>query len=282
MAIKLIVDSASDIMQEEAKKMNIEVIPMMITFDDKDYLDGIDILPEHFYIKLKETSSLPKTSMINQYRYEEIFNEATKDGDSVICITISSKLSGTYQAASQVAQKFNGQVHIVDSLNACIGERLLCEYAKSLIDEGLSIEEIVSKLNEEKSKINVMAVIDTLEYLKKGGRISSLTAFAGALLNIKPLIAIKEGEVKIIGKAMGGRKANLLLKKLVLEQGQIDFSKPYGVVWSGLNKSNLERFMLDGIEIFDKEIKEVPAYILGATIGTHIGPGACGIAFFEK
>lgn len=281
MAIRLMVDSASDISKKEAEELGITMIPMIITIGNNDYFDGVDLLPEQFYEKLIECNDLPKTSQVTAYRFKETFDELTKDGDEVICITISSRLSGTYDGACLAAHAYEGKVRVVDSMNACIGERLLCLYALRLIKEGHTMDEIIARLEEKKSKINVIAVIGTLEYLKKGGRISSMVAFAGELLSLKPVIAVIDGEVKVIGKALGSKKGNNLLNKLVQEKG-IDFSMPYGVVWSGLDKTMLDKYVKDGANLWQGNTENVPAYILGGTIGTHIGPGAVGVSFFSE
>lgn len=281
MAIRLMVDSASDISKKEAEELGITMIPMVISIGDHDYFDGVDLLPEQFYEKLIECSDLPKTSQVTAYRFKEAFDELTKEGDEVICITISSRLSGTYDGARLAAHAYEGKVRVVDSMNACIGERLLCFYALRLIKEGHTMDEIIAELEEKKSKINVIAVIGTLEYLKKGGRISSMVAFAGELLSLKPVIAVIDGEVKVIGKALGSKKGNNLLNKLVQEKG-IDFSMPYGVIWSGLDKTMLEKYVKDSAHLWQGKTDKLPEYILGGTIGTHIGPGAIGVSFFSE
>ena len=283
MSIKLMIDSASDISKEEASKLGIYFVPMEIRFNDEEYLDGDTLSASEFYTKLVETSDLPKTSQINPFRWEEEFKKATENGDNLIVITISSKLSGTYQSAVKASKNFDGKVFVVDSMNACIGERLLCQYAMQLIKENnLSITEIVARLNEVKSKINVMAILNTLKYLKKGGRISAVTAIAGEVFSIKPVIGVVNGEVKLIGKAMGSKKGNNLLNNLVEKKGGIDYSMPFGVVWSGNDKFLLNKYVEDSSHLWKDHVDKVPEYIIGSTIGTHIGPGGVGVAFFEK
>ncbi|MBO5277140.1 MAG: DegV family protein [Clostridia bacterium] len=278
--IKILIDSASDISKAEAQKMGITMLPMLISFGAEEYLDGDTLLPEEFYEKLVESDTMPKTSQITPYRFEEALEELTKQGDEVIIITISSKLSGTYAAAVQAAEKFQG-VRVVDSMNACIGERLLCQYALRLIEGGHGLDETVNELEKAKGKIRVIAMLGTLEYLKRGGRISSAVAFAGELLALKPVVAVIDGEVKLIGKAMGSKAGNNLLNRLVKEKG-IDFSMPIGVVWSGMNDAVLQKYVKDSGALWEGQIDKLPAYVLGATIGAHIGPGAIGVAFFEK
>lgn len=281
MSVKILIDSSSDISQEEAKELNISVIPMEITFEDEQFFDGIDLMPNEFYNKLENNSVLPKTSQINAFRWENEFSKHTKNGDEVVAITISSKLSGTYNSAIQAAEKFKNKVFVVDSLNACIGERMICEYAIRLAKENKSAKEIAEALENKKSKVRVMAMIGTLEYLKKGGRISSAVAFAGTLLSLKPLISVVDGEIKMIGKAMGTKKALISLNKLIAEHN-IDFEMPFGSLWSGIESTSLETYLKTNSPFAGVDINNISKHILGATIATHIGPGAVGVSYFEK
>ena len=282
MAIKLIVDSASDISRKEAEEMGVEVIPMTVSFGAETFFDGVDLLPTQFYERLIENDELPKTGQITQFRFEEAFARLTANGDEVVLITISSKLSATWSSAVLAAQNFEGRVWVVDSMNACIGERLLCQYAIRMLEEGLSAKAIAEELELVKSKIVVMAMVNTLEYLKKGGRVSAMVAFAGEMLSIKPVILVADGEVKMAGKARGSKNANNLLNSLVEQKGGIDFSMPYGTIWSGLDQSLLQKYIADSGHLWQAYTDHVPSYILGATIGTHVGPGAVGVAFFTK
>lgn len=282
MAVRILVDSASDIGAAEAKELGVVMIPLLVGFGDEEYYDGVDLTPKQFFEKLIEDAVLPKTSQITPFRFEEAFEKLTKEGDEVVAITISSKLSGTNAAAVQAAEKFAGKVIVVDSLNAAIGERLLVQYALKLKAQGFTARQIAAGLDEKKTKINLMAMVNTLEYLKKGGRISSAVAFAGELLSIKPVIAIVDGEVKLVGKALGSKKANNLLNTLVEKKGGIDFTMPFGVVWSGLDDSLLKKYIVDSEKRWKGQVEEVPAYEIGSTIGTHVGPEAIGVAFFER
>lgn len=282
MSVKLIIDSASDISEKEAKELGITMLPMEVRFGSEEFLDGVNLTPKQFYNRLIESAELPKTSQINPYRFEEEFEKTVSNGDEAVVITISSKLSGTYRSACESAKKFEGKIYVVDSLNACIGERLLSQYAIKLIKEDLTASEIANKLNEVKSKINVLAMLNTLKYLKKGGRISAVTAFAGEVFSIKPVVGIINGEVKMVGKAMGSKKGNNLLNSLVEKKGGIDFSMPYGVVWSGIDDTILKKYVIDSAHLWEGYTDNVPAYMIGSTIGTHVGPSAIGVAFFEK
>lgn len=281
MAVKILFDSASDVSLREAADMGAELIPIKIRFGGEEFLDGVNITREEFFEKLAHSEGLPQTSQINPAEFEDAFARLTANGDEVVCITLSSKLSGTFKNAESAAEQFGGKVSVVDSLNASTGEKLLCQYALRLRAEGMSGSEICDELNAVKGRINVLAVLDTLLYLKKGGRISSLTAFAGEMLSIKPVIGIIDGEVKLLGKAIGLKKSGNLLTKLVKEKG-VDFSMPHGVMWSGADDGMLRRYVEDSRDLWAAETDSLPAYMIGSTIGTHIGPGAIGAAFFSK
>ena len=281
MSIKILIDSASDISQKEAEEMGIYMIPLTINFDGNDYYDGVDLLPEDFYKKLKENKDLPKTSQVNSFRFEEEFSSLTKDGNEVLCITISSKLSGTYSGAVIAAEKFGDKVRVVDSLSASVGERLLCLYALDLINKGKTIDEIVNLLNKVKLKLNIMAVVDTLEYLRKGGRISTITALAGEMFRIKPIICLKDGVIKSISKSIGFKRGLDSLNKIVLEK-TLDDEMPYGFIYSGDGDKSFISYVEQSKDIFKNNNNSLIKHIIGCTIGTHVGPGTIGLAFFEK
>ena len=282
--IRILIDSASDIEQEEAQKMGITLIPMEVGFGAAIFLDGVDLSHKQFFEKLIESDTLPKTSQINEYRWGEAFERMTKDGDQVIAITISSKLSGTFACAQKAAKRFAGQVFVVDSLNAAAGERILGEYALRLLREGRDAESIVGKLDEKKKKIQVLAVVDTLKYLRKGGRISGVAALAGEMLSVKPVVSVAGGEVKLVGKAIGSKRSNNLLMQLVEKCGGIDFSMPYGLMYSGLSDEYLKKYLHDSAVLWSGHVDDpgaIPIHLIGAAIGTHIGPNGVGVAFFS-
>ncbi|MGN1259103.1 MAG: DegV family protein [Christensenellales bacterium] len=281
--IKILVDSASDIDQQEANRKGISMIPIELQFGEEQYLDGVNLSHKEFFEKLIENAQLPKTSQINEYRWSEEFEKLTKNGDQVIAIVLSSKLSGTYNSAKAAAKKFDGKVFVVDSLSATIGERILCDYALHLIETGISAKEIVNKLEENKNRVQIIAVVNTLKYLRKGGRISSVTALAGEMLSIKPVISVINGEVKLVGKAIGSKKSNNLLMQLIEKCGGIDFNMPYSLGYSGLSDEYLQKYLKDSEAIWKehvKDIKDIPSYMIGSTIGTHVGPNAIGVAFY--
>lgn len=281
--IKLMADSACDLEQAEADALGIALMPLAIRFGSEEYWDGVTLSHREFFEKLIETDEIPQTSQISDYRFEEVFASLTADGSEVIAVTLSSKLSGTHACAVRAAKKFPGKVYVVDSMNACLGERILVDYALRLIREGqLSAPEIAAELDEKKNKIQLLAVLDTLKFLRKGGRISTVTAFAGDMLSIKPVISVVKGEPKLIGKAMGSKKGNNLLNRLVDECGGIDFTMPYVLGYSGLSEDFLMKYLHDSEHLWKEHTDHVPYYLIGSTIGTHVGPNAIAVAFFAK
>ena len=280
MSIRIITDSASDISQFEAQKLGITVLPLKTLFGTEEYLDGVNLSHEEFYHKLIESDILPTTSQIPPYDYEEAFRAAVENGDDVVCITLSSKLSGCYQSAMIAAEEFPGRVMVVDSLNVAIGERCLIELALQARDTGKTSAQIAALLNEEKHNIHLVALLDTLEYLKKGGRISSTVALAGTLLNIKPVIAVEDGEVAILGKARGSKNGGNMLMTQVEQAGGIDFSKPFSLAYTGLSDALLNKYIEDSATLYKNKTDYLPVYTIGSTIGTHVGPGAIAVAFF--
>lgn len=283
MAIKIITDSASDITQKEAESFGITVIPLTVTFGETSYKDGIDLDHKGFYSKLIETDEFPKTSQIPPYEYEEYFRAARANGDTVLCITLSSKLSGSFQSANIAAEEVGEGVYVLDSLNVTIGQRILILMALDLIKEGKDIEELIKILEEEKNYIHLIALLDTLEYLKKGGRISATVATAGALLNIKPVVAVQKGEVVFLGMARGSKNGNNKLMELVKKEKGINFKKPLCLAYTGHSKDMLDKYIEDSKSIYEdyeSEDGSLPVSTVGCTIGTHIGPGAIALAFF--
>ena len=280
MAIRIIIDYASDISQAEAKQWGIEVLPLKTMFGTEEYLDGVTLDHDGFFQKLIESDVLPTTSQLSPFAYAEKFKEAADCGDTVLCITLSAKLSGCYQSAAIAAEDFPDTVKLVDSENVCIGERILVQRALALREEGRSLEEIVAALEREKKHIRVIALLDTLEYLKKGGRISSAVALAGTLFSIKPVITVQNGEIALLGKARGSKNGSNMLMTLVQKEGGINFDRPYCLAYSGLSDALLRKYIEDSASLYEGRISDLPVTSIGSTIGTHVGPGAIAAAFF--
>jgi DegV family protein with EDD domain len=281
MSVRIIIDSASDITKERADALGLDFLPLTTIFGDEEYLDGITLTHSQFYEKLIESGIFPSTSQIPPYKFEEMYEEVKKAGDTAVVITLSSLLSGTYQSANIALDGYEDIIHVVDSKNVCLGEQNLVMYAVRLRDQGLSAEEIAKELDTAKKKICVLAIFDTLEYLKQGGRISKTAAWAGNLLSIKPVISIEKGEVAILGKARGSKNGNNLLIQQISAHGGIDFSMPYCVGYSGLDDTLLQKYIKDSAHIWQDKIDSLPVSTVGSTIGTHAGPGAICVSFYH-
>lgn len=279
--VRIITDSSADFTAEEEKQLDVTVIHMSVTFGDETYLDGVDLSPKEFYAKLIEGDTLPQTSQITPYNFEKVFKEVEEAGDSAVVITLSSEVSGTCQNAYMSAGSFEN-VFVVDSLNVTVGEQCLVRLACGLRDNGLSAREISEKLNEAKKNIKVLALLDTLEYLKKGGRISGAAAMIGEVLSIKPVVSVVDGKIEIAGKARGSRNGNNLLMELVKKSGGIDFELPVVLGYSGLNDAMLNKYVEDSRALWEGEGEKLLRLVMGPTIGTHAGPGAVAIGFFAK
>ena len=280
MAIRIITDSASDITQEEARAWGIQVMPLRTLFGQEEFLDGVTIDHRQFYQRLVESDVLPTTSQLTPFQYEEVFRAAADAGDEVVCITLSSKLSGSFQSASMAAEGL--PVVLVDGLNATVGQRIQVELAVRLRDAGKSAREIGDALEAARPRVRLIALLDTLEYLKKGGRISPMAAVAGSLLSIKPVIAVENGEVTILGKARGSKNGNNMLMSLVEKTGGIDFSMPFGLAYSGLSDALLQKYIADSARLYEGYEGQLPISVIGSTIGTHAGPGAVALAFYSN
>jgi DegV family protein with EDD domain len=196
-------------------------------------------------------------------------------------ITISGKLSGTYQSASIAKENYEDSIFLVDSENVCIGTQILVRFAMELREKGLDAKTIVSELEKKKKDVCVIALLDTLEYLKRGGRISKTSAFAGEMLSLKPVIAVVDGEVVSLGNARGSKKGNNMLTQLISEKGGIDFKKPYALGYAGLSDALLQKYIEDSASIWKEQTDKLPISTIGSTIGTHVGPGAIAVDFFH-
>lgn len=282
MAIKFVVDSAADIIPSECEKLGIYHIPLTVNFDGIEYRDAVDITHREFYEKLIESDVLPVTSQATPAAFGEAFEKIIANGDTAVVFALSSVLSGTYQSACIAAEDYPGKVYVIDTRSATIGQRLLVQRAFMLLEQGLSAEEIVEQINREKSEVRILAALDTLEYLKKGGRISAATAFAGGILSIKPVITVDDGAVVVAGKARGSKNSNNLLRKLIGECGGVDFERPYCLAYSGISDAMLKKYIEDSADIWRGNADELPIATVGAVIGTHVGPGAIALAFFER
>jgi len=282
MAVKLIIDSAADILPEECARMGIVHLPLKVIFGNTEYADAVDMTHQAFYEKLVESDVLPTTCQIPPADFADAYEKVTAAGDTAVVVTVSGKLSGTYQSAMIAAEDYEGKVFVVDSRNVSLGQRILIQHGLALAEEGFGAADIARMLEFQREKIRVMALLDTLEYLKKGGRISSTVALAGTLLSIKPVIALDDGAVVMVGKARGSKQGNNLLRLLIEQCGGINFDMPFCLAYSGLSDAMLKKYIADSAELWKGKAETLPIATVGCAIGTHAGPGAIAVAFFEN
>ena len=282
MSVKIVVDSACDLTKQRADALDLTFLSLKTIFGGEEYSDGITMSHREFYEKLIESGDMPSTSQIPPHDFEEVFAQIKKDGDTAVVITLSAKLSGTFQSATIAREGYEDCIFLIDSETVSLGEQILVLLACQLRDEERSAADITQILEERKRDIRLIALLDTLEYLRRGGRISGAAAIAGNLLSIKPVITVKEGEVAILGKARGSKNGNNMLIQEINKTNGIDFSLPFVLGYTGLDDSLLQKYIADSEALWKGRVSDLPITTIGSTIGTHAGPGAIGVAFFAR
>ena len=277
--VQIITDSAADLQPQEYEKLGVTCIPLRVAFGDDEYQENVDLGKDRFYELLTGSDEFPKTSQASPAVLEALFEQAKVQGDEAVYITLSSSLSGTYQTACMVREDVDYEGNFVfDGKNATGGQRMLVEYACLLRDEGKNAAQIIAGLESIRDRIELYACVNTLEYLHKGGRISHAVYTLGNLAQIKPIISVDvEGKVAIPAKAMGMRKGmDLLCKRLTARKP--DGDHPVYVMYTddrSVAQTLAARMEAQGLgSVPDERIIQV-----GAAIGAHIGPGACGIVY---
>ena len=280
MGVRIILDSTANFSKDLKEKFTI--VPLTVNFGEESYADGVEIDNDTFYRKLVTSDVMPTTSQPTPAAFAQVFENIVNEGDEAVVITISSKLSGTYQSATIAAEDFGGKVFVVDGYTVAIGTGALGEYALKLAESGKSAAEIAQTLEKEKENIRVYAVVDTLEYLKKGGRVSATAAFAGGLLNFKPVIAIADGVVQSVTKGRGNKQANSLMNAEVEKSGTIDFSRPFVIGYTGEDDTLMQAYIADYADMWGGDASAIKTAQLGSVVGTHAGPGAVAVGYFVK
>lgn len=277
--IRILVDTSADYMREDAKKRNIDIIPIKINIGGNEYAEGINLERDEFYEMLTESGEFPKTSQPSPQDFVDIFNDVKEKGDEMICILLSSALSGTYQSATLAKSIVDyDKIYIIDSLTATMCIKMMADYARKLADENKSAKEIVDEIEKFKSRVKCIATIDTLEYLYKGGRLSKTAATVGEAVNIKPIITLtEEGEVGILKKCIGKKQAVVQMKKMLAEYSFDKQFPVYSIYTYGTENCEKleERLKKEGYEFNER-------FQIGATIGTHVGPEAFGVIFVAE
>lgn len=278
--IKIICDSLSDLDKEYLQQYDIDVVPLTLILNGKEYRDSIDIKPEEFYKILREENAHPKTSQATYAQFKEVFDKYVKEGKKVLYISGSSAATGTCQSAIMAKNDTDGDIYIYDTYSLSFGAGIFVVKAAEMIKEGKSIEEVFKALDELKEKSVLMFSVDTLEYLKKGGRISSAKATVGSLLNIKPILEVKDGLVSQVGQVRG--KKNVLNKMVEYVKERLGDDIEQDEVYIGYSDDLKEREKLTEIaqEVFKP--KKIGYFMVGTCIGAHSGPGVGGILVFKK
>ena len=279
--VRIITDSAADFEPAELEKLNISCVPLSVMLAGKEYRENIDLGKDQFFALLASTGATPQTSQPSPEYLMDLFEDTKKSGDEAVYISISSAISGTYQTALMTREDADSDdCYVFDSRNATAGQRLLVEYAVQLRDAGKSAAEIVAELEKVRDKVTLFACIDTLEYLYRGGRISQTVYKLGTMAQVKPIIRVsEEGAIEVPAKAMGMRKGmDQLCKKL--EQVKPSAAHRIYVMYTAdrtIGETLAQKAAAMGFEIPDEQIVQV-----GAAIGSHIGPNACGIVYVAE
>ena len=286
MPVRIITDSGSE--YQSSDHPALEVLPLTVAFGDDLFHEGEDLSHERFYELLAERPEHPTSGQVTPFVFGKVIGRALEEGDDVVVITMSSALSGTYQSACIAAEgargKSAGTVRVVDSLNMTLGERIVVQYALQLLDAGATADEIADALEANVGRVHIFGLIDTLEYLKRGGRISAAAGTVGELLSIKPVITVTDGAVVILGKARGAKGGRTLLHREIANVGGVDFAMPGALGYSGASDAKLRKYLDEYRDLWEGSIseEELPISQVGAAIGCHVGPGGIAVAFYGK
>ena len=278
--IRIITDSTSDITRAQAQAMGIDVVPLSVLFGEESFLDGVEITHEEFYRRLETVDKLPTTAQVPPEKFIQLFQSYVNAGDEVVGLFLSAELSGTCQSA-HIARNVVGEerIFVVDSRTVTFGLGLMVREAVKMRDQGMSASEIAAQMEELSGRVHLLAAVNTLKYLKMGGRISAATAVVGGMLGISPIIAVQNGVVDSVGKSRGRKNAFQWIAKRIREEEPMDTD--HMILFGHTNAPDaLEECRAACAELMD--LSGVENSPIGAVVGTHAGPGAAGIAYFLK
>lgn len=282
MSVIIVTDSTCDLSVQQAREMNVQVVPLQVIFGEQIYRQGVDLDTETFYTRLTREKALPSTSQPAPDDFLRVFEPAVKAGDSVVTLVLSSKLSGTLQSARIAANIAGGDIRIVDSLETIAALRLMVEYAVKLRDAGKDAAEIEAALLMLRPRLRIIAMVDTLEYLFKGGRLSRTSAVVGSILQMKPVLKLENGVIVTVGKARGTKAAiKLMIDEIAAGKG-FDPDFPLYLGYTGLDDAPCRAFEGPLRERFGALPQLGPYVAVGCVIGTHVGPGATALCYVEK
>jgi DegV family protein with EDD domain len=280
MSIRIVVDSTSDVTEDVIIENNLKMVPLTVNFENESYLDKVELSMPEFFKKLETAETLPTTSQVSPGTFVDVFDEILSEGDQVLGIFLASEFSGTYDSA-QIAKNMIGSsnIRIIDSKSVCLGAFASILKAIELIKQGIDINEIVDELEKSKKNIVAVAGLDTLKYLEKGGRLSKGQSIVGSILNIKPIIEIRDGKLSVIDKIRGRNKMVKWFDQWI-EKNCFDLSDKTVLLFHGQNYVQLKELR----ESIEKKynIKNIIEQEVGCVIGTHTGPNALGIGFLNE
>ncbi|KAF5041635.1 DegV family protein [Sedimentibacter saalensis] len=280
MGIRIVIDSTSDVTDEIIEKYNLKMVPLTVNFENESFLDKVELSSSEFFEKLEKAEKLPTTSQVSPGAFVEAFSEILLEGDQILGIFLASEFSGTYDSA-RIAKDMIGSdnIRIIDSRSVCLGTFSLILEAIKLVNEKKTIDQIVAELEATKDKVVAIAGLDTLKYLEKGGRLSKGQAVVGSILNIKPVIEIKDGKLAVIEKVRGKNKTIKWIDEWI-EKNNYDLSDKTVLLFHARSYDQL-KVLRETIEEKYK-IKEIIEQEIGPVIGTHAGPGVLGVSFLNK
>lgn len=279
MSVKIITDSGCDLDRQQLEALDVILVSMTVHFGNEEYRSGIDLCSNDFYDKLAAAHTLPTTSQPTPYDFATAYAQACGNGDEAVVLCISSTLSGTYQSAVIAAEDYGSKIHVVDTKAVSVAQKALLDYAIALRNAGASASEIAAEIEKAKHRVRVFGVVDTLEYLIRGGRLSKAAGAVGSVLGIRPLLTLTEGALTVAGKARGHKAAVAMVAQRVKE-AEIDFTMPTAIGYTGKDPSVLDHVL--SVKDAPWSDQALPIYQVGSTVGTHAGPGAFILAFFEK
>ena len=278
--LKIICDSLADVPENLVKRYNIEVIPLSIRINDVDYKDGVNLTNEEFYKLIKESNEIPKTSQATYIQFQELFKKYIDEGKSILYISGSSKVTGTYQSAMMAKNDLEGEIYLFDSLNLSYGCGAQVVTACEMNEEVKSIEEILKKLEEVRDNILVLFAVDNLEFLKKGGRLSASKAVIGSMLSIKPILQMQNGFIVNIDQARGHKKVITKMLNIIKENIKEDIRNKRIGIAHGDNEVEFEKLKEAIKNEFD--FCSITEAEIGPSIGSHTGAGTIGICMWNK
>lgn len=278
--LKIVCDSLSDIPKELINKYDIEIVPLTVILDGKEYKDGVDISTDDFYKTLRNTNAYPKTSQATYAQFKEVFEKYTNEGKSVLYIAGSSVATGTYQSAVMAKNDTEGEIYTYDSKAFSYVIGVLVVRAAQLAEEGKNVDEIMDEIEKLRDKTKVLFSVDTLEYLQKGGRISSTKAAIGSILNIKPILDMKDGLVAQVCQVRGKKNVISKMVEIIKEDSGTDFSND--IICIGYSDDFKEREKLTQVIKDEFNPKDIIYFQIGAAVGAHAGPGVTGIVWLSK